>query len=165
MIIVLIDGINTTIQPALATVTMISRRKLFISKFVNHHQLKRLINIYILNPRQERYIVGGNKKHQEVQITSLEDCIKGIKLENGLQTEDGESLFCIKNKYYHVPQSCKVELGSPVFLKEFSDEHYQQTLIKGLVLATHDCTFTLALNISTYYTWINSIVFPSSSDE
>lgn len=158
------DGINMIIQPVLVTTRKLSRKTkiCYISKFlpffiIFQQPFCHMTAFYYIICRQELYIDVGNKKHQEVQVTSLDDCIKGIDLETDLESTGG-TLFCVKNEFNHVPQTCHVSIGSPIFFKDFLDVP-QQTLVKGLVLATQDCTFTLALNVSQHYNWINSVVF------
>lgn len=90
-------------------------------------------------------------------------CLSGNEPDVSL-TNYSNHFLCFKSNSYHVPDFCNVPHGSPITKRHFSSVP-RQTLIKGLAVQSLDCTFTLAINISKHFDWINSVVIGSSITE
>lgn len=80
-------------------------------------------------------------------------------LSENLTNLNDDRFMCFKSEPYHVPGYCDIPYGSPVTeIPSFTMER-SKFFIKALTVQSIDCTFTLAVNISKHYDWINSVVF------
>lgn len=68
-----------------------------------------------------------------------------------------DSFLCFKHEFRHFPDLCNIPYASPVTSKVLRKDG--PTVIKGLTVQSLDCAYTLAINISKHYEWINSVVF------
>lgn len=87
-----------------------------------------------------------------VKISELSNCLAQNQM-----NESSDYLICYKSDSYFIPDFCNVPAGSAISYQGFRDRH--KTVLKGLALKSYDCTFTLAINITKHYEWINSVVF------
>uniref|UniRef100_A0A336LJD3 CSON006037 protein n=1 Tax=Culicoides sonorensis TaxID=179676 RepID=A0A336LJD3_CULSO len=118
----------------------------------------------------------GNDAYQTQKYNDIDikfDSVRSVKISNEIENchtfskkdtfynNSSNSFVCFQNSDYHVPGVCQVPYGSPIIRKHFSVTHPRATFVKGLTVQGNDCTFTLALNTSKHYDWMNSIIFNS----
>lgn len=109
--------------------------------------------------RIEKNKFSKTKQSRNIIRSEIGNCLA----RNGTNTNlDTEKLACFKTaSSYHVPDYCTVPVSSTIFYQPY-DQKYK-AMIKGFVIESHDCDFTLATDLSNHYDWINTIVFGSDS--
>lgn len=94
--------------------------------------------------------------HYQDNGSNLTVCRKLYSNEFNFGNINPNNILCFNTFTYHVPGSCSIAVGSPIFT-ELHEMNFKN--LKGFVLYNKDCGPIIATKMSAYAEWINQVVF------